>query len=252
MKWGERERSKENGANFEKHFITFVEKIRNVSVASASAKAQTFLRNTTRLDIITYVLFGAYRIKEVERGLECDEWLPVQGRPTQLNQLRGLKVAIEACVLRGIAAANTERREARLRRYASARPGQANAIDDRNDDDDERDDAGIDENRKEAEPLSREEIMELDFLTRDVVRVLEQYKEERIASQSRRGSRPATPYSVRASPSAGNIALPSVSESSFSSGIRQLLDFGRSGGSGDRSPFRSRPQTPLGEVHSRV
>jgi len=151
-------------------------------------------------------------------------------------------------VFEGIAAANAERREASLRRYASARPGEANVIDDCKDDDDEPDDAEIDKNRKAAGPLSREEIMELDFLTRDVVRVLEQ----RMASQSRRGSRPATPHSVHASPSAGNIALPSVPESSFSRGVQRLLDFGRSGGSGDRSLFRSRPQTPLREVHSRV
>ena len=155
-------------------------------------------------------------------------------------------------VFDGIAAANAERREARFRRYASAIPGQTNVMDDRKDDDDERDDDDIDEDRK-ATPLSRDEIMELDFLTRDVVRVLEQYKEERAESaQSRRTSRPATPYSIRASPSAGNIALPSVSESTFSAGVRQLLSLDHSSGSGDRTPFRSRPQTPLREAHSRV
>jgi small subunit ribosomal protein S24e len=193
---------------------------------------------------MTYLLFGAYRVKETENGLECDDWLPVQGSLAQLSQLRTLKSYLEACMLRvfeGIATANAKRREARLKRYAYSVPGQTNAIDDHKDDDDERDDAEIDDDR-EATPLSKNEVLELDFLTRDVGRVLEKYKDERVASQSRRTSRPVTPYSIRASPSAGNVALPSVSESAFSAGVRQLLSIGSSSGSG--GALRSRPQTP--------
>ncbi|TFY65954.1 hypothetical protein EVG20_g5133 [Dentipellis fragilis] len=41
--------------------------------------------------------------------------------------------------------------------------------------------------------LSATEIKELDLLTRDIVRILNRYAEERVATQSRSNSRPATP-----------------------------------------------------------
>ncbi|KAF9520196.1 hypothetical protein BS47DRAFT_1357680 [Hydnum rufescens UP504] len=48
----------------------------------------------------------------------------------------------------------------------------------------------------------------------------------------------------------GKVVVPSVSESSFSSGVQQLWDFDSLGGSGDSGTFPLRPQTPLREAHS--
>lgn len=191
---------------------------------------------------MTYVLFGAYDVKGTDQGLECDDWLPITGRTTMLHRVKQLKESMDACMLRvfeGINNANSRPR-AQLQRSEDAI-------------DDENDDAAVYDDIR-ASPLSSDEVLELDFLTRDIVRVLEQYSEDRMEMQSRRGSRPATPLSLNVSPSSGNIRLPNVGGSY--SGARQLLGGFASGGgrSGDQTPYRlSRPGTPSGlrETYSR-
>lgn len=240
-----------------------MEKVRSVQPGQSSGSGSTFLRNTTRLDPLTYVLFGAYEAKMGERGLECDEWLPIQSHSTSmLSALALLKAQLDDCMLRvfdGISNANAQRLQARMtlsRKFTYASRSTLSADQAMNMEDKEVDE----ESSTKATPLSSEEIMELDFLTRDIVQALDMYSEERMSSQSRRNSRPATPFSVRESPSSGNVPLPSVGGagggSSFAAGMRQLLggdNFPGGSGirSGDRTPYRmSRPQTPLREMHS--
>jgi small subunit ribosomal protein S24e len=78
--------------------------------------------------------------------------------------------------------------------------------------------------------LSSEEIKELDFLTRDIVRILNRYSEERIATQSRHNSRPGTPMG---SPAFASLRLPSVGSRS---GHSTPYNMG--------SAYSSRPGTP--------
>lgn len=197
---------------------------------------------------MTYVLFGAYDVKNTDQGLECDEWLPVTGRTSMLHPLKELKESMEACLLRVFEGINN----------ANSRPRQGGPILQRTGDsmDEDNDDKAVYDDVR-ASALSEDEVIELDFLTRDIVGVLEQYSDDRMEMQSRRTSRPATPLSMNGSPSSGTLRLPSFGGSNGPiSGARQLLGgINPAGGrSGDQTPYRlSRPGTPSGlrETYSR-
>lgn len=218
-----RKRESEADPQGEKQLIAYAEKRQNVSTAGASAAtAQKTLVTTTRLDPLTYILFGAYNITVTERGLECDDWLPIVGSIEALDDLQRLKYLMEACMLRvfeGITFARHRQQTSRLRAPQGTR--RDDEKEDESDDDDD------DENRDKS--LTLTEIKEFDHFTQNIVRVLNRYADERIATQSRHNSRPGTPMG---SPSFGLSALPS------------------SGGgwrSGASTPFNiSRAGTPLG------
>ncbi len=75
--------------------------------------------------------------------------------------------------------------------------------------------------------LSATEVKELDYLTGDIVRILNRYAEERMEVQSRTNSRPATPMD---SPSMANAKL--------------LLPLGPRSGTSTPYAYNSRPGTP--------
>jgi small subunit ribosomal protein S24e len=54
----------------EKQLYAFTEKRQNLSASAPGASASTLLVTTTRLDPMTYVLFGAYEIAVGYRSLE--------------------------------------------------------------------------------------------------------------------------------------------------------------------------------------
>ncbi|KAJ2972677.1 hypothetical protein NUW54_g12212 [Trametes sanguinea] len=87
----------QSGPIVEKQIIAYMEKRQNIST---SQNAEKYLVATTRLDPLTYVLFGAYKISVTSRGLECDGWLPIIGRMDVLDDLERLKVMMEDCMLR--------------------------------------------------------------------------------------------------------------------------------------------------------
>lgn len=169
---------------------------------------------TTRIDPLAYILFGAYEVEVVERGLECDEWLPVVGEVRVLDDVQRLKKAMEACMLRvfeGITM-STQRRGKKL------------PILRREEEDEfESDDEFLDKDYT----LSNEEVRELDNMTRDIVALLNRYNDERLASQSRQQSRAATPMG---SPFSSASRLPG---GGWSSGYSTPSGF-----------FQSRPGTP--------
>ncbi|RDB28425.1 ATP-dependent RNA helicase DHX36 [Hypsizygus marmoreus] len=198
----------------EKQLFAFTEKRQNVS-SGAGSGAQTFLVTTTRLDPMTYMLFGAYKLQVTERGLECDNWLPIVGNLDALDDVQRLKILMEACMLRVFEGITMSRRH----RRGSALPIMPREEESETDDEDEDKDYS----------LSRDEIKELDLMTRDVVRILDRYSAERAASQSRQNSRPATPMG---SPSIQSTRLPGSSLSGYST-----PNFGG-------SAFSSRPSTP--------
>lgn len=194
----------------ERQLFAFTEKRQNVSAPSGGA--QTFLVTTTRLDPMTYMLFGAYRLDVTERGLECDNWLPIVGNLDALDDIQRLKVLMEACMLRvfeGIVSGRQRQRQSSMLPREEYESG---------DNDEDKDYS-----------MSREEVKELDLLTRDVVGILNRYSEERTVMQSRYNSLPATPVG---SPSVNSMRLTGSSLSGYSTPSY--------GG----SMFSSRPSTP--------
>lgn len=208
-----------------------------------------------------YMLFGAYKIKAVENGFECDDWLPMLGSTKTaaangvgaLEKVAELKNSFETCMQRvfeGIHARNVERtRETRERFVTTPAPAAATEADS----DDDRDAAAADEQeaedddaveaaqRRVATRLSRDELTELGLLSRDIVRVLQVFNDDR-RSFRLRSSRPGTPTSsaasTRASPTAGSGRLRLPDEGGLSAFARALKAQGGS------SPMSSRPSTP--------
>jgi small subunit ribosomal protein S24e len=202
-----------------KQIIAYAEKRQNVSMANPSSNPPMFLVTTTRLDPMTYVLFGAYRIAVTAEGLKCDEWLPIVGNVYALDDLQNLKVMMEACMSRvfeGLAM----RRTRFPRRTTAVCP---------RDEEESGDEEDTRENRRDYS-LSAQEVGEIDYITRGIVRILNRYAEERMEIHSRTNSRPATPMD---SPSYGNVRLPPF-------GTRS----GTSTPYGMRSAYSSRPGTP--------
>jgi len=177
----------------EKQLYAFAEKRQNLSTGTPSSSATTFLVTTTRLDPMTYVLFGAYEIEVTERGLDCDGWLPVVGNIDGLDDIQRLKALMEACMLRVFEGIVMGRQRRHWRDMIPVLPREEAESDD-------------DDPRKDYS-LSSEEVRELDLLTRDIVRILNRYSEERIATQSQHNSRPGTPVD---SPAFASLKLPSV------------------------------------------
>ncbi|KAF5370240.1 hypothetical protein D9615_010076 [Tricholomella constricta] len=198
----------------EKQLFAFAEKRQNISTGSSNA--QTFLVTTTRLDPMTYMLFGAYKLQVTERGLDCDNWLPIVGNLDALDDIQHLKTLMEACMLRVFEGITMGRRHQRRGSAMPAMPREGEA------------ESG-DEDEEKDYSLSRDEVKELDLMTRDVVRILNRYSDERMASQSRQNSRPATPMG---SPFTQSVRLPGSL-----SGYSTPTTFGG-------SAFNSRPGTP--------
>jgi len=63
----------------------------NITIVASGGHAQKLLLTTTRLDPMSYMLFGAFNIKVTERGLECDDWLPVVGNVGALGSNFAIK-----------------------------------------------------------------------------------------------------------------------------------------------------------------
>ena len=158
----------------EKQIIAFAEKRQNLSAGDNNP--QKFLVNTTRVEPLAYILFGAYRVEVTRRGLECDEWLPIIGNFPALDDLEHLKVLIESCMLRVF--------QGVIKQGNSRHVPRPDGKEDESDDEDE--------DMTDA-PLSSAEIKELDYITQDVVRILNDHSVYRIANQSQHNSRPNTP-----------------------------------------------------------
>jgi small subunit ribosomal protein S24e len=125
------------------------------------------------MDPLTYILFGAHNVEFVDRGLECDNWLPVVGDLNVLDDIQRLKTYMEASMLRvfeGIA-------------MGRLRKGQALPVRPREDESESESWDEDDSNKNYA--LSPQEVGELDYMTRDVVNILNRNNEDRIARQQR-------------------------------------------------------------------
>jgi len=204
--------TEESQSYVEKQLYAYGDMRRNLAGGGLSS---TYLVNTTKLDPMTYMLFGAHNLQVVGRGLECDNWLPIfRDRGSGLNDIQRLKTAMEACMLRVFEGITMSRRRwIRQPLPILPREGESES-----------------EDSEKDYSLSSQEIRELDDLTRNVVNVLNRYSDEKIASQSRQNSRPGTPgASPMGSPTYHPVRLPS-------SGYSTPSTFS--------SVFHSRPGTP--------
>lgn len=136
-----------------------------------------YLIGSTRLDVLSYLLFGAYQVKVTGRGLECDEWLPIVGRVDVLNDIQRLKALMGSCMLRVFEGVSRGQRRIR----GSANPSVSRMVGPRDKVDRESDES--EDDLRQDRRLSETEVKELDFLTRDIVSILDRYSEERLAYQ---------------------------------------------------------------------
>ncbi|KAG8219813.1 hypothetical protein J3R82DRAFT_786 [Butyriboletus roseoflavus] len=194
----------------ERQLYAYAEKRQNLTIAGQTP--QMYLINTTRLDPMTYLLFGANDIQVAERGLECDEWLPIVGNLDVLDDLQRLKTMMEACMLRVFEGIHVSKK--RTGSHFAGMPA--------------REDEVGEEMLSEDLSLSPRELSDLDSVTRDIVRILNRYSDDRMSIQSAASSRNATPM---ASPAFSTSRLP---------GSRQ----GYSTPFGMGSAYNSRPGTP--------
>jgi len=160
----------------------FLEKRQNISVG---ASGQTYLVGTTRLEPLPYILFGAHYLELTRRGLECDKWILFGGDYDTLADIQVLRTRLDACMRRvyeGISRAPRRKPGSygtftgRSRKYVDEEELVAER------------DYGEDNLISRNHRLSSTEIQELDFLTRDVVRLLDQHSAE-IRQPSRYRSR---------------------------------------------------------------
>ena len=171
---------------------------------------------------MTYMLFGAYELAVTQRGLECDSWLPVAGNLHALDDVQRLKTLLDACMLRVFEGVGKSLVRGRDRRWVKTvdsvdvRAGSSRIeqpVDDGGDEgeneSDDEDNAGMGRKRV-VEPLSGDEIKELDLLTTDVVRILDAYAAEREGG-STYPSRPVTPSADRGNSGSGVYRPPGAS-----------------------------------------
>ena len=194
----------------EKQLYAYAEKRQNLTLAGQTP--QMYLINTTRLDPMTYLLFGANDIQVAERGLECDEWLPIVGNLNVLDDMQHLKTMMEACMLRVFEGIHMSKM--RTGSHLADMPA--------------REDEAGEEMLNEDLSLSPRELSDLDSITRDIVQILNRYSNERMSTPSAASSRNATPI---ASPAFSTSRLPG-SRSGYSTPF------------GGGSAYNSRPGTP--------
>lgn len=218
----------ETSASFnpaEKRLYAFAEKSRNVPVGGNPNSAPTNLRTVTRLDPMTYMLFGAYELVVTARGLECDGWLPVTGNTHALDDVQRLKTALDVCMLRvfeGLGKSLVMGRDQRWLNGAGGvevHEGSSRIREGGGEEENESDDEDYNRPREKGDqassryagPLTIEEINELEMLTTDIVTILNKYADERegggvdTVPQTRVNTRPPSPQG-RAAQWAADVA----------------------------------------------
>jgi small subunit ribosomal protein S24e len=147
----------------ENHILAFVEKVTQGGKFDPNAPLQ--LRTTTRLDPMTYMLFGAYHLRVTGNGLLCDDWLPINGDLDALDDLQRLKTLLDQCMLRVFEGVGKSQAPVTARQKVKPKS--------RIDDSDEEGKEGESQDEEDETPKNRAltstEIVELDNLASDVV-----------------------------------------------------------------------------------
>ncbi|GAA5985608.1 hypothetical protein JCM11641_004989 [Rhodosporidiobolus odoratus] len=229
-------------------------------------EGQTFLRATTKLDPLGYMLFGAYHLQVVDAGLECDGWLPIVPSSssgfTTLDDVGRLKSILDYSLLRvfeglGVAInrgrnpqSNGRPGQGQLQQPEQQRPheqGRGRQFEQDDEDEAEADEEAVDL----SDPtLSETEVKDLDRLTSNVVQLLNSYNQSLGPVGSAASSRPQTPSFATLSASAGPGS--SSNHATPPSGFGMSNLGGGSGGSrfasssAGSTPYGSRPGSSMG------
>ena len=133
-----------------------------------------FLRGTTRLDPLGYMLFGASSLRVTESGLECDSWLPIVGNVAALDDVERLKDILDLSLLRVFEGLGVSigggRRPTQNYRGAGQQQQQQRRIDE-----DGEGEAEMEEIDHSDPSLSPNEVQDLDVLTTNVVKILNMF-----------------------------------------------------------------------------
>lgn len=140
---------------------------------------------------------------------EADDWLPITGNLDALDDIQRLRIVMDSCFLRvweGLDHLNRVRTPLRKKAVTESRAASPTPDDDEEEEeqaefgmyDEELDKMGRGSARqadKDSEgSLSSDEIIELGYLSSDVVRILDAFAEERAPDLSRATTRPSTPF----------------------------------------------------------
>lgn len=177
----------------DKELFTFAEKSRNVSQVGGGG-AMTMLRTVTRLDPLTYMIFGSHQIRGTQDGVICDDWLPMRGFMGALWDVDRLKHVMDASMLRvfegigsSLAVPSNQTRSSNGVSDGWDDPGATN---DQDNDDDSPQAFG---DRSDL-TLARREADEFKELIDGIVRILDGYAAERASiASSRNSTRPSSP-----------------------------------------------------------
>jgi len=140
---------------------SYTEKRRNLS--SGGGSGVSMLAGTSRIEPLTYALFGAHKLETYPKGLKGDHWITIAGNLNALEDVEKLRHMFDKCMLRvyeSIALGKRDRKA--LLRRDSENENEA-------DDEDDRDLS-----------LSKAERKELSLMTRDIVQVLDEYSQDRL------------------------------------------------------------------------
>ncbi|KAI5476262.1 hypothetical protein MNV49_007899 [Pseudohyphozyma bogoriensis] len=168
-----------------KQIYAFGEKSKTGALGSTGG--QMFLRSTTKLDPLGYMLFGAFHLRVMENGLECDNWLPIQGNVSALDDVERLKDVLDLSLLRVFEGLGVQ--ISKGRQQASKPQNRRGHVED------EEGEGEADQEAYDLEDptLSATEVSDLDNLTTGVVKVLNMYAASRGESSSSRPDTPAGP-----------------------------------------------------------
>lgn len=156
------------GVTSQKQVYAFTEKSKTGGTGG-KGDGQTFLRGTTRLDPLGYMLFGACDLQVVESGLLGDGWLPIVGNVAALDDVERLKDVLDLSLLRVFEGLGVSLGKSRTQNGGrGAQQGRVN-----NHDDVESGEDGEEMPMDLSDPtLTGEEVKDLDTLTSNVVKIL--------------------------------------------------------------------------------
>ncbi|GAA5911978.1 uncharacterized protein JCM6883_000753 [Sporobolomyces salmoneus] len=217
-----------------RQLYAFGEKSKTGSMGG-KGEGQTFLRSTTKLDPLGYMLFGAYDLQPVRDGLVCDGWLPIvagMGAVGVLDDVERLKGLLDLSLLRVFEGLGVAISKGQGNRGGPTRGGHQPPRGRQFDKDDEDEDEGDEDVADKGETeLSGQEIKDLDQLTGNVVNLLNTYAQSLGTSSSRASSRPQTP-------SLSTVPQPFPPLSNSAPGSHY--------GSRNQTPYSSRPGSSIG------
>jgi len=230
-------------------------------------EGQTFLRSTTKLDPLGYMLFGAYGLRVTEDGLECDGWLPIVAPRSSgvqaLDDVERLKEVLDLSLLRvfeGLGVAinrgrgggrqQQQQQQQRAQQQAAQQAaaaaqaarqeqGRGRQFDNDDEDEAEADEEAVDPVRDPT--LSAQEVKDLDRLTSNVVHLLMSYNSSLGPASSRVSSRPQTPQAMLPMHGGGGGFGGGASPAFGHGGPGSAVAAARGG-----TPYSSRPPSALG------